>query len=199
MFLWCLSPLHSQCLPPPQPPGLWCRRCCLKKEQQASRPPRLSLSDVLSLGERERAGKSCGRGGDQTSKSSLQRLRSSFTESAGQRWLPATREIQLHLTGLDLFLHFHPSPPSYYGQRLLSSTFLLHCGDPDPRCAGQLRLLASQFRMLALSWAPVYRPCLALASRERGQPQPIASPPWLSASEACSLLPEPVERLKLDV
>lgn len=102
-------------------------------------PASPSFSDPHSLGEGWR--------GRRQREPSLPRRqenvpRSSFTESAEQRWRPATLEVALHWMGLDLFLHLHPSPPSCPRRGLLASTLCLHRGDPDPdlRCAEGLGL-----------------------------------------------------------
>lgn len=83
-------------------------------------------------------------------------LSSSFTESAEQRWAPATWGAALHFTGLGLF--FASSSLSFQLPQggLLSSTPPLHRRSPDPGRAEGLGLSTPRFLILARSWAPAY-------------------------------------------
>ena len=122
-------------------------------------------------------------------------LCSSFTESAEQRWVTATREVALPLMGLDLFFFASSSLSSKLS--LVRAPFILTSQSTRgsrPSARGGTGTLDPSVRS----------PCSLLGARVPTWPDPrprsarpaaASSPPWESTSEGCaggSLLSEPV-------
>lgn len=127
-------------------------------------------------------------------------LRSSFTESAEQRWVRATREVALHLMGLDLFFassSLSPKLSLWWAAFVLTSP---STRGSQPSAREGTKALDSQFRVLAGCWAPAYPPGLILTPGERGRPLPAAHPGGPHGRDAlgAACFQNPVRRLKFD-